>query len=135
MGNGMLRSTTILLIAAAFAMTASSEAAEPGTLNVLDRNDPATANVLRDYVRGLAHEALDRRLADYEQLKTQGQIKSWQMKLREQFKICLGGFPDRSVKVTGPDGRREITAASSVESHGPGTELKTSSTKVCRIFR
>lgn len=110
MGNGMLRSTTILLIAAAFAMTASSEAAEPGTLNVLDRNDPATANVLRDYVRGLAHEALDRRLADYEQLKTQGQIKSWQMKLREQFKICLGGFPDRSVKVTGPDGRREITA-------------------------
>jgi dienelactone hydrolase len=110
MENSMPRSTTVLLIAAALAMTASSEAAEPGTLNILDQGDPASANILRDYVRGLAHEALDRRLATYEKLKTPDQIESWQLKLREQFKVCLGGFPDRDLKVIGPDGRREITA-------------------------
>jgi len=108
--NSMPRSLTVLLIVATFALTGSSEAAEPDTLNILDRSDPATANILRDYVRGLAHEALDRRLANYEKLKTQEQIESWQFKLREQFKVCLGGFPDRDMKVIGPSGRREITA-------------------------
>jgi dienelactone hydrolase len=106
----MLRSKAVLLIVTAFALAVPSEGAEPDALDVLDRSDPSNANMLRNFVRGLAHEALDRRLANYEQLKTQEQIESWQLNLREQFESCLGGFPTRDQVAIAQGGRRAITA-------------------------
>ncbi|HIE96949.1 MAG TPA: hypothetical protein EYG03_28815 [Planctomycetes bacterium] len=43
-----------------------------------------------------AYAALDRRTTAYEQLKTPGQIRTYQKKLREFFVNQLGGFPERT---------------------------------------
>ena len=52
--------------------------------------------MLRDYLRRHVHEALDRRLAEFEKLKTREQIESYQKRLRAKFIESLGGFPERT---------------------------------------
>ena len=63
---------------------------------LLDRSRPENSQMLRNHFRRLAHEALDRRLEQYEQLKTPEQIRFWQKKQQERFRELLGGFPERT---------------------------------------
>ena len=65
-------------------------------LQLLDQSRPDNSQMLRDHFRRLAHEALDRRLERYEQLKTPEQIRSWQKEQRARFRELLGGFPERT---------------------------------------
>lgn len=64
--------------------------------NLLDRSRPENTQMLRNHFRRLAHEALDRRLEEYERLKTPEQIRVWQIKTRDRFRELLGGFPERT---------------------------------------
>ncbi|MFQ5809028.1 MAG: alpha/beta hydrolase family protein, partial [Armatimonadota bacterium] len=57
---------------------------------------PQTEEMMRSYLRGLVHEALDRRLEKYEALKTPEQIAEHQKALRQLFVEHLGGFPERT---------------------------------------
>ena len=59
-------------------------------------NRPRTEEMMRSYLRGLAHEALDRRLAKYETLETPEQIAAYQQSMRRFFLDQLGGFPRRT---------------------------------------
>ena len=52
--------------------------------------------MMRSYLRGLAHEALDRRLQKYGSLKTADEITAYQQAMRQFFVEQLGGFPERT---------------------------------------
>lgn len=65
-------------------------------LVLLDRSRSENMQMLRNHFRRLAHEALDRRLEEYERLKTPEQIRVWQMETRNRFRELLGGFPERT---------------------------------------
>jgi len=52
--------------------------------------------IVRQYLRGLVHEALDRRQAEYEKVRTPWAIAVWQEEMRRFFLRQLGGFPERS---------------------------------------
>ena len=52
--------------------------------------------MLQSHYRRLAHEALDRRLENYESLKTPEQIVAWQRGLRAKFVESIGGFPEKT---------------------------------------
>lgn len=73
-----------------------SVAAKAGEFDLLDRSRPEVAQMLRNHFRRQAHEALDRRLEQYELLKTPEQIHAWQKRQRDKFRELLGGFPERT---------------------------------------
>lgn len=52
--------------------------------------------MLRDYLRRHVHQALDRRLAEFEELQTPEQIEAYQKRLRAKFAESLGGFPKKT---------------------------------------
>src|SRR5439155_11610328 len=58
--------------------------------------DGAPQQMLTRYLRKLASEALERRRAAYEQLKTSEDLTAWQQRLRREFVEHLGGFPERT---------------------------------------
>ncbi|MGZ0172227.1 MAG: alpha/beta hydrolase family protein [Planctomycetales bacterium] len=87
------RTVCLLLVAATFCLPVVALA---GEFDLLDRSQPEIAQMLRDHFRRVAHEALDRRLEKYEQLKTPEQIRSWQKQQRDRFRELLGGFPERT---------------------------------------
>lgn len=70
----------------------------PENLAVLspDPERPQTEEMMRSYLRGLAHEAFDRRLERYESLQTPEQIAEYQQSMRRFFLEQLGGFPERT---------------------------------------
>ncbi len=78
------------------AQTAGSGIME--SLNVLspDPKRPQTDEMMRRYLRTLANEAFDRRLEQYEKLKTPEQIAEYQRSMRQFFIRQLGGLPQRT---------------------------------------
>ncbi|MFH1964113.1 MAG: prolyl oligopeptidase family serine peptidase, partial [Acidobacteriota bacterium] len=61
-----------------------------------DPSLPQSQEMMRSHLRRLSHEALDRRLEEYESLKTEIQIREYQQEMRRFFIEQLGGFPDRT---------------------------------------
>lgn len=65
---------------------------------------PAPDAMMNTYLLRVAYEALDRRNAEYEKIKTPEQVGAWQRGRREAFLAALGGFPERTplnARVTG----------------------------------
>ena len=62
----------------------------------LASNRPQTAEMMRQYLRKLAHEAFDDRLDRLEFLQTGEQIKAYQENLYDQFVEHLGGFFEKT---------------------------------------
>lgn len=56
----------------------------------------APSEMVRKHVGALAEQALDRRDATFEKLKTPEQVRAYQKRMREFFIAQLGGFPDRT---------------------------------------
>lgn len=83
----------LMLIVTTFSL---SVVARAGEFDLLDRSQPEIAQMLRNHFRRVAHEALDRRLENYELLKIPEQIHSWQKQKRDRFRKLLGGFPERT---------------------------------------
>jgi len=83
----------LMWIAATFCR---SFAAQAGEFDLLDRSRPEVSQMLRNHFRRRAHEALDRRLEQYELLKTPEHIHAWQKRQRDKFRELLGGFPERT---------------------------------------
>jgi dienelactone hydrolase len=54
------------------------------------------AGAVRQHLMRLAVEALDRRAAEYEKVKTPDDIAAWQNARRQFFVNALGGFPERT---------------------------------------
>jgi cephalosporin-C deacetylase-like acetyl esterase len=52
--------------------------------------------MMHAYLMRAAGEALDRREAEYEKLKTPEQLAAYQQRMREFFVAALGGFPERT---------------------------------------
>lgn len=84
------------VLVAILAEVADEQTLADDDYQVLDRSRPEIAEMLRNHFRRLAHEALDRRLENYEQLKTSEQIRAWQKLQRDRFRELLGGFPERT---------------------------------------
>ena len=57
---------------------------------------PAPAEMMRNYLGVLAHEAFDRRAAAWEKLETPEQLTTYQEQMRAFFIAQLGGFPQRT---------------------------------------
>ena len=84
----------LTLIAVMFCLPAVARADE---FDLLDRSQPEIAQMPRNHFRRLAHEALDRRLEQYESLKNPELIRLWQARQRDRFRELLGGFPERTL--------------------------------------
>ncbi len=56
-------------------------------------NSDKTQQMMRSYLRGLSHAALDERLEELEALKTAGQIEAYQKERRDFFLRTIGGPP------------------------------------------
>lgn len=82
--------TFLLLLGPACALAQSD-------FNVLPPPDPKQPmKMLQTWLERQCFDALDRRTAAYERLKTPGQIAAWQNERREFFVRQLGGFPERT---------------------------------------
>jgi cephalosporin-C deacetylase-like acetyl esterase len=57
---------------------------------------PAASTLFYASLQQRAYAALDRRRTAYEELKTEEQIKAYQLRLKTLFTQQLGGFPDRT---------------------------------------
>ncbi len=86
----------VCLVAVWAAQAAPSWSAED--LKVLPPSLDGTApkEMMHAYLMRLAREALDRRAAEYEKLKTPEQLAAYQTRLRQFFVEQLGGFPKRT---------------------------------------
>src|SRR3954471_11415849 len=58
--------------------------------------EPAGATLFYADLQRQAYAALDRRLAAYDELKSEAQIKGYQQRLRQLMIQQLGGFPGRT---------------------------------------
>lgn len=61
-----------------------------------DFNSNKAQQMMRKYLRQLAHTALDERLQQLENLKTKQQIEAYQKKRRDFFLNSIGGLPPRT---------------------------------------
>lgn len=67
-------------------------------------NSDKTQQMMRSYLRGLTHAALDDRLEELEKLQSVGQIEAYQRKRRDFFLQTIGGPPPQTPlnpKITG----------------------------------
>ena len=89
----MIRKLVVLGASLSFAVAASAE-----DLRVLPEKVDGIAPkaMMHEYLVGKAREALDRRQAEYEKIKTPEQVKAYQERLRQFFVAQLGGFPERT---------------------------------------
>lgn len=79
-------------------------AADELTVLTPPTSGPGPDAMMNTYLLRLAYEALERRNAEYEKIKTPEQIGAWQRGRREAFLAALGGFPERTplhARVTG----------------------------------
>jgi dienelactone hydrolase len=58
--------------------------------------EPAASSLFYSHLQQQAYQALDRRQAAYEELKTPEQVAAYQQRMREFFIKQLGGFPQRT---------------------------------------
>lgn len=70
--------------------------AAAGELDVLRHAQAPTRSPLYEHLRGQAHEALDRRLEEYESVETAADAAAYQQKRRQFFLRQLGEFPQRT---------------------------------------
>ncbi|MEY4938715.1 MAG: Acetyl esterase Axe7A precursor [Verrucomicrobiota bacterium] len=101
----MLMAARCALGCAAGALAFSATAAG-ADLNVLpkDPGGAAPGGMMQAHLMKLAFASLDRRDADYEQIKTPEQVAAWQRGRRESFLRAIGPFPARTplnARVTG----------------------------------
>ncbi len=73
-----------------------TEKAEELAVMSSSADQPIEEEMLRVYLRQLAHKALNERLRTYEKLETQEQIDRYQKSLREFFFEQLGEFPEKT---------------------------------------
>ena len=73
-------------------------AAGDDDLNVLPNEIDGVApqEMMHAYLLGRALEALDRRDAEYEKIKTPEDVAAYQKRMRDFFVAQLGGFPERT---------------------------------------
>ena len=90
--------TNTLLIVCAIVLANFAYLAHGEDLTCLKSEVDAPAGSMNWYekLQQLAHQALDRRAVNLEQLKTPEQIAQYQKTLRTQLIKALGGFPDRT---------------------------------------
>lgn len=87
-------------------LVCSSSPCSADDLRVLPANfnSDKKQQMMRSYLRGLTHAALDDRLGELEELKSAGQIEAYQKKRRDFFLQTIGGPPPKTPlnpKVTG----------------------------------
>jgi cephalosporin-C deacetylase-like acetyl esterase len=89
----MVRKLLVLVVVLAFAPGSRAE-----DLRVLPEklDGVAPKAMVHQYLLGKAREALDRRLAEYEKIKTPEQARAYQERQRQFFVAQLGGFPERT---------------------------------------
>jgi len=86
-----------LLVAAGLLLMASAPAVAEELAVLPEKIDGAAPKeMMHGYLMRAVHEALDRRDAEYETLKTPEQLAAYQQRLREFFIGALGGFPERT---------------------------------------
>jgi len=85
----LLVSLSVLLFASALAV-----AAAPEDLTVLSAG--SAKDMMHKYLMGRVHEALDRREAEYEELKTPEQLAEYQKRMKQYFLDQLGPMPERT---------------------------------------
>ena len=85
-----------LLVAAFLPIVGPPAAAEDLTVLPPKINGVAPKDSMHHYLLGRVREALDRRDAEYEKLKTPEQLAAYQRRMREFFVAALGGFPERT---------------------------------------
>lgn len=99
---------SIFFIAGGNLSIIASAAGEDLTVLSTPPGDSPPSAMMDQYLIGLAADALDRREAELEKLKTPEQLAAYQDRLRRQFIEHLGGFPDRTplnAQVTGQETR------------------------------
>jgi dienelactone hydrolase len=76
----------------------ASPSLAPEDLTVLPEKIGGVApkEMMHAYLMGKVHQALDRRDARYEKLKTPEQLAAYQQRMRRFFVAALGGFPERT---------------------------------------
>jgi len=89
MFRALLVSLSVLLFVPALAV-----AAAPEGLTVLPSG--SAKDMMHTYLMGRVHEALDRREADYEKLKTPEQLAGYQKRMKQYFLDQLGPMPERT---------------------------------------
>jgi dienelactone hydrolase len=88
--------TRPLAVGAAVLLLAASARADDLTVLTPESAGGPPRQMLARYLKERAHEALDRRRAAYEALKTPEQLTAYQDRLRREFVEHLGGFPERT---------------------------------------
>jgi len=85
----------LVVLAAVLTLAAASNAQD---LRVLPEKVDGIAPkaMVHEYLLRKAREALDRRQAEYEKIKTPEEAKAYQERLRQFFVAQLGGFPERT---------------------------------------
>src|ERR1041385_995003 len=74
----------------------SAEAAEDLQCLKPGPGEPAASSLFYSHLQRQAYQALDRRQAAYEELKTPEQVAAYQQRMRALFIEQLGGFPPRT---------------------------------------
>ena len=89
---------TVLLAVLACVSGSPGAAHAQGDLRVLPESsdDGPTKQMLSRYLERQAYAALDRRLAEYEQIDTPEEIELYQRRTRAVLVERLGGFPERT---------------------------------------
>lgn len=85
-----------LAVAVFLSMIVAPAAAEDFTVLPEKIDGVAPKEMMHAYLMRVAHEALDRRDAQYEKLKTPEQLAAYQQRMRAFFVAALGGFPERT---------------------------------------
>jgi hypothetical protein len=74
----------------------TADTAEDLTCLKAQPGEPAASTLFYSSLQKQAYEALDRRRAAYEELKSEEQIAAYQQRMRKVFTDQLGGFPERT---------------------------------------
>ena len=88
--------TRLAFLAVWLSVGAASAAARDMKVLPPDIDGVAPRSMMHAYLMRAVHEALDRRDAEFEKLKTPGQLAAYQQRMRELFVGALGGFPART---------------------------------------
>ena len=88
--------TRLAFLAVWLSVGAASAAARDMKVLPPDIDGVAPRSMMHAYLMRAVPEALDRRDAEFEKLKTPGQLAAYQQQMRELFVGALGGFPART---------------------------------------
>ena len=83
-------------LAVALLLGAAATAADDLSILPAQADGVASKQMMHAYLMGRMREALDRRLAEYEKLKTPDDVAAWQKARRDFFYEALGDLPERT---------------------------------------